>query len=114
MGHGAGCLLALWAPATSQPEGPALNDLSRGTGGAVGIAVLASVLKASYQSHLNAAHLPAGQVGLARSSVAVATRLGGPVAAHARTAFADGLQLALLIAAGTVALLMRRAMPETH
>jgi len=52
---------------------------------------------------------------MARSSVAVATHLGGAVAAQAHTAFADGMHLALLIAAGiaaaaaiTVATLLRR------
>ena len=105
-------------PAAQQGVGSALNDLSRETGGAVGIAVLASVLTATYKSHLSLAHVPAAQAAAARSSVAVATHLGGTVAAQAQTAFADGMQLALLIAAGlvavaavTVALLMR---PERH
>ena len=105
-------------PAAQQGVGSALNDLSRETGGAVGIAVLASVLTATYQSHLSLAHVPAAQAAAARSSVAVATHLGGTVAVQAQTAFADGMQLALLIAAGlvavaavTVALLMR---PERH
>ena len=105
-------------PAAQQGVGSALNDLSRETGGAVGIAVLASVLTATYKSHLSLAHVPAAQAAAARSSVAVATHLGGTVAAQAQTAFADGMQLALLITAGlvavaavTVALLMR---PERH
>ena len=105
-------------PAAQQGVGSALNDLSRETGGAVGIAVLASVLTATYKSHLSLAHVPAAQAAAARSSVAVATHLGGTVAVQAQTAFADGMQLALLIAAGlvavaavTVALLMR---PERH
>jgi EmrB/QacA subfamily drug resistance transporter len=103
-------------PDAQQGVGSALNDLSRETGGAVGIAVLASVLTATYQSHLSLAHVPAAQAAAARSSVAVATHLGGTVAVQAQTAFADGMQLALLIAAGlvavaavTVALLMRQA-----
>jgi hypothetical protein len=107
-------------PAAQQGVGSALNDLSRETGGAVGIAVLASVLTASYQSHLNLAGLPAAQAGAARSSVAVATRLGGAVAARAQTAFTDGMQLALLItavivatAAVAVAVLMRQAAPRS-
>jgi len=90
-------------PAAQQGVGSALNDLSRETGGAVGIAVLASVLTATYQSHLNLARLPAAEAGSARSSVAVAVHLGGTVTAHAQTAFADGMHLALLIAAGIVA-----------
>jgi EmrB/QacA subfamily drug resistance transporter len=89
-------------PTSRQGVASALNDLSREVGGALGIAMLASILTATYQSHLDVTHLPATQAGMARSSVALAVRLGGPVAAQARTAFADGLHLALLIAAGVV------------
>jgi len=88
-------------PAAKQGVGSALNDLSRETGGAVGIAVLASLLTATYQSHLNLSGLPAAEAGPARSSVAA--RLGGIVTEHAQTAFADGMHLALLVAAGLVA-----------
>ncbi len=108
-------------PAAKQGVGSALNDLSRETGGAVGIAVLASVLTATYQSHLSLAHVPAAEAGRARSSVAIATRLGGTVTAHAQTAFTDGMHVALLIAAGvvaaaavTVTLLMRQAAPQAQ
>jgi sugar phosphate permease len=87
-------------PASRQGVASALNDLSREVGGALGIAMLASILTATYQGHLHLAHMPAAQAGLARSSVAIAVRLGGPVAVQARTAFADGLHLALLVAAG--------------
>src|SRR5215469_10716579 len=89
-------------PASRQGVASALNDLSREVGGAVGIAVLASVLAAGYQGHLQLAHLPAAQAGQARSSVAVAARMGGAVAAQAHSAFADGMHLALYIAAGIV------------
>jgi hypothetical protein len=81
-------------PASQQGVASALNDLSREVGGAVGIAVLASILTAAYQSNLHLAHLPAAQAGSARSSVAVATRLGPAAAAQAHTAFADGMHLA--------------------
>jgi MFS family permease len=90
-------------PASQQGVASALNDLSREVGGAVGIAVLASILTAGYQSHLHLAGLPAAQAAAARSSVAVAARLGGAAAVQARTAFADGMHLALFIAAGIVA-----------
>jgi MFS family permease len=90
-------------PAARQGVGSAINDLSREVGGAVGIAVLASVLTSTYQSHLHLGHLPAAAAARARSSVAVATHLGGAVSAQAHTAFADGLHIALLIAAGIVA-----------
>jgi len=91
-------------PAAQQGVGSAINDLSREVGGAVGIAVLASVLTSAYQSHLHLSpRLPAAEAGQARASVAIAAHLGGAVAAQAHTAFADGLHLALLIAAGLVA-----------
>src|SRR5579875_1039572 len=89
-------------PASQQGVASALNDLSREVGGAVGIAVLASILTATYQSSLHLGRIPAAQIASARSSVAVATRLGPAVAAQARTAFADGMHLALYIAAGIV------------
>jgi MFS family permease len=92
-------------PAARQGVGSALNDLSRELGGAIGIAVLASLLTGAYQTHLHlpqATHLTAAQAGLARSSVAVATHLGGAVAAQAQSAFADGMHLALYVAAGIV------------
>src|SRR5579863_686887 len=87
-------------PAAQQGVGSALNDLSREAGGAVGIAVLASVLTGTYAGHLHLAGLPAAQAAAARASVAVAARLGGPAAVQARIAFADGMHLALLVAAG--------------
>jgi len=89
-------------PASQQGVASALNDLSREVGGAVGIAVLASILTATYQASLHPARIPAAQAASARSSVAAATRLGPAVAAQARTAFADGMHLALYIAAGIV------------
>lgn len=89
-------------PPARQGVASALNDLSREVGGAVGIATLASILTASYQSHLHLAHLPAADVAMARSSVAVAVRLGGAAATQAGSAFADGLRLALLVCAGIV------------
>jgi EmrB/QacA subfamily drug resistance transporter len=96
-------------PAAQQGVGSALNDLSREVGGAVGIAVLASVLTAGYQSHLPA------DAAAAKTSVAVAAHLGGAVFAQAQVAFTDGMALALRIAAGialaaaiAIAILLRR------
>jgi len=89
-------------PASQQGVASALNDLSREVGGAVGIAVLASVLAAGYQSHLHLGHMPAGLAEKAQSSVAVAAHLGGPVVTKADSAFANGMHLALLITAGIV------------
>src|SRR5262249_34347008 len=90
-------------PAAQQGVGSAINDLSREVGGAVDIAVLASILTSTYQSHLHLSHhLPAAKADQARASVALASRMGGTVAAQAHTAFANELHLALLIAAGIV------------
>jgi EmrB/QacA subfamily drug resistance transporter len=87
-------------PAEQQGVGSALNDLSREVGGAVGIAVLASVLTAVYQSHLRLPGLPSAVAGRATSSVAVAAHLGGDVAIRAQGAFTTGMHAALLVGAG--------------
>ncbi|MFD9126572.1 MFS transporter [Kitasatospora sp. NPDC059571] len=91
-------------PAGLQNVGSAMNDLSRELGGALGIAVLGSILSAAYRSHLHLVGVPAPAVEAARSSLAAATAIGGPVAEHARTAFAAGLHEALLGASGVAAL----------
>lgn len=87
-------------PASQQGVGSALNDLSREVGGAIGIAVLASALTAAYQSHLHLTSRPAAEAAKAKASVAIAAHFGGAVLNQAKHAFADGLHLALLIAAG--------------
>jgi hypothetical protein len=81
-----------------------MNDLSREVGGALGIAVIGSIMTAIYRSHLTVTGVPAAVLGQARNSLAAASRLGGPVAAQAGTAFIDGIHVALLAAAGTVLL----------
>jgi EmrB/QacA subfamily drug resistance transporter len=91
-------------PSSQQGVGSALNDLSRELGGALGIAVLGSVLDATYRSHLQVSHVPAALAGKARDSFAVAAHLGGPVNAHARTAFLTGMHAAFWCAAVAVLL----------
>ncbi len=92
-------------PAHLQNVGSAVNDLARELGGALGIAVLASLLDGTYRASL---HLPAGvparAAEAAHSSLAAATAVGGPVVGPARTAFVDGLHVALLAAAGVTLL----------
>jgi MFS family permease len=102
-------------PASRQGVGSALNDLSREVGGAVGIALLGSILTAAYQSHLHLKNVPAAAVDRARSSLALAEHLGGTVAAHANGAFVEGMRAALMTGAGiaaaaafTVAVVLRR------
>ena len=90
-------------PAAQQGVGSAVNDLSRELGGALGIAVLGSVLTATYRNHLTLPSLPGQIVDEVRNSFAVAVHIGGPVVHPATTAFTDGLHLALLTAAIAVA-----------
>jgi Na+/melibiose symporter-like transporter len=91
-------------PASQQGVGSALNDLSRELGGALGIAVIGSILAATYRSHLSLPGVPAPIAQHARASLAIAARLGGSVSAQANTAFISGLHTALLYAAGAALL----------
>ena len=87
-------------PAAKQGIASAMNDVSRELGGALGIAVLGSILNTGYRSSIDqhTAGLPPAAASAARSSIAaagqVAHRLGGPgqqLMAHAQAAFAHGL-----------------------
>ena len=91
-------------PAAQQGVGSALNDLSREVGGALGIAVIGSIVTAAYRANLHLAGVPAGLAGQARGSFALAIHAGGPVKASASTAFVDGLHTGLLCAAGAALL----------
>jgi len=86
-------------PAEQQGVGSALNDLSREVGGALGIAVIGSIVTAVYRANLHLAGVPAGLAGKARGSFALAIHAGGPVKATASTAFVDGIHTGLLYAA---------------
>ncbi len=92
-------------PRSKQGVGSAMNDLARELGGALGIAILGSVLQATYRGHLTSsdlAHLPQPVADKARSSLALAVHLD--VAHQARLAFTDGMSAALILAAIAVAL----------
>jgi EmrB/QacA subfamily drug resistance transporter len=116
---GAGIGLAM-TPATDSimgtlpPErasvGSAMNDTVRQVGGALGVAILGSVLSSHYRGGMDGAvhGLPAGAGEAASDSItgatAVAERVGG-AAGHtlqqaANGAFVDGMQIAMLVAAG--------------
>jgi hypothetical protein len=108
-----------WAPATesimgSLPAakagvGSAVNDTVREVGGALGVAVLGSVLASQYTGAISTttAALPAGASHAASDSlggaVVVAQQIGGTTGASlleaARVAYLDGFGLALTIAA---------------
>ena len=87
-------------PAAQQGVGSALNDLTREVGGAIGIAVIGSILTSTYSSRVNLAGLPSQVAAQVKASYAIASHLGGQVADHAHTAFVGGMHVALLTAAG--------------
>jgi MFS family permease len=91
-------------PAAQQGVGSALNDLSREVGGALGIAVIGSIVTAVYRGNLHLTGVPAGLADKARGSFALAIHAGGPVKATASSAFADGIHTGLLYAAGAALL----------
>ncbi|MEO7370453.1 MAG: MFS transporter [Ilumatobacteraceae bacterium] len=94
--------------------GSAMNDTTRELGGALGVAVLGSLVASRYDARLSPALdlLPAGLKGQAGESLAGALQAGdrvggstgGQVASIAREAFVSGMHLAAIIA-GCVALL---------
>jgi EmrB/QacA subfamily drug resistance transporter len=94
--------------------GSAVNDTTREVGGALGIALLGSLLSSGYRSGLGEAlqGLPAQAADLARDSVgaalAVARQIGGDAGAQlaqaARNAYVDGLRLAVWAGALILAL----------
>lgn len=91
-------------PAAQQGVGSALNDLSREVGGAIGIAVIGSILASTYSSQVNLAGLPAQLAAKVKASYAIASQLGAGVAGRAQPAFVSGMHLALLAAAGAALL----------
>ena len=141
---GAGAGLAI-APATASvigslpPQragvGSATNGTALQTGGALGVAVLGATLAARYQGQMTtvlaghavppaAAHAITGSLGAA---LGVAGQVGGPtgslLAAAGRSAFLDGMRLAMTVAAivvavGAVLVLValpsRATDPESH
>lgn len=86
-------------PPEEQGVASAMNDVAREVGGALGIAVLGSVLSDGYRSALHLHGLPAQMAAAARESVAAATSFPEPVRSMARGAFVGGLSDTLGLAA---------------
>jgi EmrB/QacA subfamily drug resistance transporter len=115
-------------PLTKAGVGSAMNDTNRELGGALGVAVLGSLLAGHYSHTLRGvlAPLPAAAQDAARSSLGgalgVAGKIGNPaLAAAARSAFTDAMGLALLVggivalvAAVAVAFVMPQRLPESE
>src|SRR5919197_2215937 len=100
-------------PESRQGIASAVNDTSRELGGALGIAVLGSLLNDRYRTHLEPAtqHLPGTAAAHARASIAfveqAAPRFGAAgqrLAVAAEHAYVNGLSLALLVGAGVLVL----------
>jgi EmrB/QacA subfamily drug resistance transporter len=89
-------------PAAKQGVGSAVNDLARELGGALGIAVLGSLLQSAYRDNVHVDGMPPSAAEQVRSSLALALHAGPRVANQAREAFTDGMQTALLTAAGAI------------
>lgn len=103
-------------PPTKAGVGSAVNDTTRQVGGALGVAVLGSILSSIYASRLGDAlagtPAPREVVAVARESLgaafALAARVGGPAGDALRDAaaraFVDGMGAAFLAGAGVAAL----------
>jgi EmrB/QacA subfamily drug resistance transporter len=84
--------------------GSAVNDTTRQVGGALGVAVLGSLLAAGFRSHLAVDGLSGSSLSDARASVGgaleVAARTGNDALAEAaRAAYVHGMHLSLLVGA---------------
>ncbi|WP_334145131.1 MFS transporter, partial [Rhabdothermincola sp.] len=93
-------------PLAKAGVGSAMNDTNRELGGAVGVAVLGSILASTYDRSLDTvlAGVPPEAASVARSSLGgaleVAQRLGLPeLATAARSSFTDAMGLALTVGA---------------
>jgi EmrB/QacA subfamily drug resistance transporter len=84
--------------------GSAVNDTTRQVGGALGVAVLGSLLASSYRSHLKLEGVTGASLATARSSVGgaldVAQKLGnGSIADAGRSAYVHGMHVSLVVGA---------------
>ncbi len=114
-------------PPSKAGVGSAINDTTREVGGAIGIAVLGSMLSIGYRSGISdvVSRLPAEAADAVRDSIAGAIAvgtspdappgLGEQLVDTARSAYTDGLTLAFLVAAGigvVAAVIVNRAWPK--
>jgi EmrB/QacA subfamily drug resistance transporter len=96
-------------PRHKQGVASAVNDVSRELGGALGIAVLGSILNTAYRTGIrpHTAALPAPLANSARGSLGAAQAIGhrlgsGDLVSQANSAFTHGITLALLAGAATL------------
>jgi EmrB/QacA subfamily drug resistance transporter len=124
MAPGTGTVMSA-VPEAKAGVGSAMNDLLRQLGGALGVAVIGSVMNTAYRGQMTDAvsGLPGPAAEAAQDSVGAAVAIAGQVggvagdalAAVARVSFVDALGLAAVVAAGVAlatAAFVARAMPR--
>jgi MFS family permease len=87
--------------------GAAVNDTTRELGGALGVAIVGSVMSSLYSAQLARSlsdGVPASVVDTARASLGAAVQVDGTVAAAARDAFVHAMSRASILAALVAAL----------
>jgi EmrB/QacA subfamily drug resistance transporter len=91
-------------PLAKASVGSAVNDAARTAGGALGVAVLGSVLSSGYRADMDAVSAGAAAHDSLSGALATAARIGGAtgdrLAATAQEAFLNGMHAAVLVAAG--------------
>jgi EmrB/QacA subfamily drug resistance transporter len=124
MAPGTGTVMSA-VPEAKAGVGSAMNDLLRQLGGALGVAVIGSIMNTVYRDRMTdvVAPLPGPAADAARDSVGAAVAIAGQIggaagdalAAVARLAFVDAFGLAALVAAGvalSTSVFVARAMPR--
>ena len=94
-------------PADRANIGSAVNDTTRELGGALGVAIVGSIMSSLYATQLSdglADDVPAPVAAAARESLGTAVQLGGGVADAAREAFVHAMSRASIVAALVAAL----------
>lgn len=90
-------------PRAKAGVGSAVNDTTRQIGGALGVAILGSLLASTYDASLGDA-VPAGAKASVGAALDLARQLGGEqgaaMAASAKAAYVDGMGVGVLVAAG--------------
>ena len=123
MAPGTGAVMAA-VPVAKAGVGSATNDLFRQLGGALGVAVIGSVINTVYRDQMTGVvgGLPPAAAGAASDSVGAAVAIAGQIggaagealAAAARAGFTDALGVAAIVASGiavATAVFVVRAMP---
>jgi hypothetical protein len=91
-------------PLAKASVGSAVNDAARTTGGALGVAILGSVLSSGYRGDMDAVSAGASAQESLAGALATASRIGGAagdrLATTAQEAFVNGMHTAVLVAAG--------------